>query len=674
MVQRQVGTATVSKALCSLTIFQLHAVIMTIASPSRINRPVADSRGQTDTVNFVSLLTEMRAAFGTKYGISLTLAPDYWYLRGFDPKAMEASVDFFGFMSYDLHGSWDADVKTLGSLVRPQTDIREIANDSVPLWFDNLDPAKINFGLASYGRGYTLTSSSCAYFGCPFVGPSKPMQCTAFAGVASNTEIKNIIEAKDLVPELVPDTMVKQITWDDQWIGYDDDETFALKRGWADSHCFGGTMLWSIDMDSVSGSGDIPDRPSNTANEANGPNTNRDPGGIGGAGGAAGPARESQGAGGSADGESNSSAGSADLNKNNVTNVFIDPSIWKEQNPVVMCNPPCQFIFPPYPIQGDGIILTPGSLITTIAINSNVAETTVVDGTEQVKNYVSSTLSVMTIPVPSFTTTQIEVYAFNVTDSKAEVLVITPTPSISIPSFDLTQTRPPAFQDKGPSSTSGPIVLYVTPPPFPWKSDDKDNKPLPGPPPALPPIPVVTFRPGKPGPICKSGCGTPCVVFCAPCGLFGCGGCGLLGCGSNGQVQSVDTVGPEDDVDDDEIDEEEEEEEDDKCLLTGDPAGADSATEQAVDPGLSGVQPDQKPKPEPTSSQPPVSIAPAPPPPRPKPPPPPEPPSPNPDTEELKCYDKGSFIGRGTAINIINNFCGPDYWGGTRISDNVYIR
>jgi hypothetical protein len=42
----------------------------------------------------------MRKAFGTKYGISLPLAPDYWYLRHFDAKAMESSVDFFGFMAY----------------------------------------------------------------------------------------------------------------------------------------------------------------------------------------------------------------------------------------------------------------------------------------------------------------------------------------------------------------------------------------------------------------------------------------------------------------------------------------------------------------------------------------------------------------------------------------------
>jgi chitinase len=62
--------------------------------PKRGGRKLADTR------NFSMLLKEMRAAYSDKYGISLTLAPDYWYLRWFDAKAMEPYVDFFGFMAY----------------------------------------------------------------------------------------------------------------------------------------------------------------------------------------------------------------------------------------------------------------------------------------------------------------------------------------------------------------------------------------------------------------------------------------------------------------------------------------------------------------------------------------------------------------------------------------------
>ena len=46
------------------------------ATPERGGRPA-------DTANFVLLVKEMKASFGGQFGISLTLAPDYWYLRGY---------------------------------------------------------------------------------------------------------------------------------------------------------------------------------------------------------------------------------------------------------------------------------------------------------------------------------------------------------------------------------------------------------------------------------------------------------------------------------------------------------------------------------------------------------------------------------------------------------------
>ena len=189
--------------------------------------PASDVRGgrPEDTANLVSLVKEMRAAFGTKYGLSSILAPDYWYLRGMDPKGMEPYVDWFGFMAYDLHGFWDADVKTLGSLIRPQTDIREIDNDTLPLWFDKLNPSKVNLGMAYYGRGYTVSDRTCgelpsqrlprneanthvAYPGCAFKGPSKAGPCTGFDGVMSNrgkTTFQRVSWTRDLLFLIITD-------------------------------------------------------------------------------------------------------------------------------------------------------------------------------------------------------------------------------------------------------------------------------------------------------------------------------------------------------------------------------------------------------------------------------------------------------------------------------------
>ncbi|KAL8693261.1 MAG: hypothetical protein Q9224_003786 [Gallowayella concinna] len=214
--------------------------------------PSAGDRGGStnDAANYVALVREMRVAWGKDYGISATLPPGP-YLRGFDPKGMEPYVDFFNYISYDLRVPGTTDMT-----VRPHTDIRDIEKETVALQM--LSPQKINIGLSNYGRGYTLAARSCTHIGCKVSGPSKPGLCTDTTGLLSNAEIHDLIQQHHLVPELVPDTMSKQLVWNDQWIGFDDAETLAQKTAWASESCFGGTMIWTLDMDAGEGSGSTP--------------------------------------------------------------------------------------------------------------------------------------------------------------------------------------------------------------------------------------------------------------------------------------------------------------------------------------------------------------------------------------------------------------------------------
>jgi chitinase len=65
--------------------------------------PQADDRGGAsgDRENYVTLAKELRAAFGSKYSISMTLPTSYWYLQHFDLPGIQASVDWFNLMAYD---------------------------------------------------------------------------------------------------------------------------------------------------------------------------------------------------------------------------------------------------------------------------------------------------------------------------------------------------------------------------------------------------------------------------------------------------------------------------------------------------------------------------------------------------------------------------------------------
>lgn len=109
-------------------------------------------------------------------------------------------------MAYDLHGSWDSAVETRGSIVRGQADIRKIYDDSHPLWFDALEPAKINLGLAYHRRGYTLTSPSCANLGCPFIEPSLPGPCTNYSWCLVSCRNRGLYQGKESHAKIVAGT------------------------------------------------------------------------------------------------------------------------------------------------------------------------------------------------------------------------------------------------------------------------------------------------------------------------------------------------------------------------------------------------------------------------------------------------------------------------------------
>ncbi|KAF5845875.1 hypothetical protein GGP41_008376 [Bipolaris sorokiniana] len=496
--------------------------------------PVEPKRGgaKGDTENFTKLVREMREAYGNKYGISLTLAPDYWYLRYFDAEAMQPYVDFFGFMAYDLHGSWDSDVETLGSLVRGQADVREIYND----------PAKINFGLAWYGRGYTLSDPSCNKLLCPFSGPSKPAECTRQAGVMSLLEIKKLIKENNLTPRLNTESMMKELIWDDQWIGYDDEETHEMKRKFANNLCFGGTMAWSVDFNSGTGDGDS--APISTDGRC-GPNN----GGFKCEGSTFGNCCSSYGYCGSSEthcgsgcvsgkclvgqettdgscgasangmfcglwpqgsccssfgycGDSEAHCGKgcqsgacleAPSNGKGSGPVYIAPEVYDDPNPVASCFPPCTLIMPPWSLDKPTTISRPPATISFL----DTWDTTVV-----------TTSTVITLP--PVTTTLIEVW--NVIwisgrneDEKSRTTVSL-TSSVDFPPVTLTKTR----------TEQPPVTWTYSPGPWPTINSD-DNNPFPPPPPPPPgkPSSVTAIR-GPPKPTCKPGqkCGSRCKVNC----------------------------------------------------------------------------------------------------------------------------------------------------------------
>ncbi|KAL4749490.1 glycoside hydrolase superfamily [Aspergillus terricola var. indicus] len=75
--------------------------------------------------NYVSFLKNLRAVLGNR-GLIITLPTSFWYLQYSDIKNMGHILDWFNFMSYNLHGAWDGTNPNLGPHINSHTNLTEI--------------------------------------------------------------------------------------------------------------------------------------------------------------------------------------------------------------------------------------------------------------------------------------------------------------------------------------------------------------------------------------------------------------------------------------------------------------------------------------------------------------------------------------------------------------------
>ncbi|KAL8685655.1 MAG: hypothetical protein Q9218_007628, partial [Villophora microphyllina] len=227
--------------------------------------PAADDRGgvEADTNNYVLLAQEMKSAFGSKYGLSMTLPTSYWYLQHFDLMGIQDHVDWFNLMAYDLHGTWDAQSIFVGPYIAPHTNITEIDAGLDLVWRAGVTPAKVVMGegywliFVGYGRSFALKDPSCNTPNgiCQFIGGANAGACSNAVGILDYQEIQDIIKSNNVIPVHDEKAGVKWITWGgNQWVSYDDDDTFQQKRDFANSRCLGGLTVWAMDQKDQTGS------------------------------------------------------------------------------------------------------------------------------------------------------------------------------------------------------------------------------------------------------------------------------------------------------------------------------------------------------------------------------------------------------------------------------------
>jgi chitinase len=168
--------------------------------------PSASDRGgkPADKDNLVLFTQEIRAAFGTRYGLSITLPASYYHMKDFDLAGMQEHVDFFNIMTYDMHGIWDKDTVGAGPYILPHTNLTEIDGALDLLWRSTVVPEKVNLGLAWYGRSFTLAEPNCTNPNgvCEFSGAGTAGPCSDAKGTLDLSEIQDIVSEGKLSPTL----------------------------------------------------------------------------------------------------------------------------------------------------------------------------------------------------------------------------------------------------------------------------------------------------------------------------------------------------------------------------------------------------------------------------------------------------------------------------------------
>ncbi|KAJ5742571.1 glycoside hydrolase [Penicillium nucicola] len=257
--------------------------------------------------NYLAFLKALKAALPDDKIVSITAPSSYWYLQAFPISEMADVVDFINYMTYDLHGTWDADSTwadngcTAGDCLFSHVNMTETEWALAMLTKSGIATNQIMVGVASYGRSFEMSEAGCYDSSCTWTAAGLAGECTDTAGYISNAEINRILLTNDNSEAYSDGNVTDFIVYNDtQWVGYMTNDTKTKRATWYEGYNFGGTAEWAVDLEEF---------------------VDND--------------------------ESSSSGSSGSSGSSDTATLTIDPEIWQLPSPAVTCAPPCLMIMPP---------------------------------------------------------------------------------------------------------------------------------------------------------------------------------------------------------------------------------------------------------------------------------------------------------------------------------------
>ncbi|KAK8110220.1 uncharacterized protein PG998_006677 [Apiospora kogelbergensis] len=223
--------------------------------------------------NYLKFLKTVRNSMPQGKSLSIAAPTSFWYLKNFPIKAMSEILDYIIYMTYDLHGQWDAGNKwsspgcPTGNCLRHHVNETEVNLSLSMVTKAGVPSNKIVVGMPLYGRSFKMAEKGCAGPGCLFTGDRLNSQaakgvCTDTAGYISNVEIRGV-QGSNSNPDLYGSRAIEEffdegdiIVYDDtEWVSWLKPANYLLRAARYLGGNFGGTSDWAIDLDADFGKG-----------------------------------------------------------------------------------------------------------------------------------------------------------------------------------------------------------------------------------------------------------------------------------------------------------------------------------------------------------------------------------------------------------------------------------
>ncbi|OAA42196.1 glycoside hydrolase family 18 protein [Metarhizium rileyi] len=215
---------------------------------------------RSDGVNYLKFLTALKARMGSQKSVSIAAPASYWYLKAFPIDRIASVVDYIVYMTYDLHGQWDADNPNAfdecpsGRCIRSHVNLTETSNMLAMITKAGVPNNKIFVGEASYGRSFRMAEDGCWGPMCKFKGSrtdsfANPGRCTNTRGYLAYAEINEII-ATGVDGKTFHDgsSNTDVLLFKGDYIGYMTPTTKDTRRADWRKLRFAGTIDWAVDL------------------------------------------------------------------------------------------------------------------------------------------------------------------------------------------------------------------------------------------------------------------------------------------------------------------------------------------------------------------------------------------------------------------------------------------